>query len=119
MPKKSSNSVRHDAAPRDEVLAALMNWVSTLRSTRPEVLRAGVFGSYSRGDYGPASDVDVFLEVSESPHRRWFDRPVDFTPPREIPVGVELFIYTAEEIARMSRENSPWFRQIFEEMVWL
>ncbi|MBN1418661.1 MAG: nucleotidyltransferase domain-containing protein [Planctomycetes bacterium] len=118
MPRTSRDSVRHDAAPRDEVLAAFRRWAARLRATHPEVVRVGCFGSYARGDYGPSSDLDVFVEVSESPHARRLDRPADLPDPSEIPVGVELFVYTTAEISSLLSEDSPRLREILGQMVW-
>ncbi|MBI4603742.1 MAG: nucleotidyltransferase domain-containing protein [Planctomycetes bacterium] len=90
-----------------------------MRAARPEVVRIGYFGSYARGDYVPASDLDVVVEVRESPHARWFDRPADFPHPSEVPLGVDLFIYTTEDIARMEREGSGWWRRVVSEVAWV
>lgn len=119
MPKTSLDSVRHDAVPLAEVLGALRLWAAELRAARPEVVRVGFFGSYARGDYLPASDLDVLVEVTSSQHTRWWDRPVDFAPVRSIPVGVELFIYTSDEILRMQQEKSTWLHRILAEAVWV
>jgi predicted nucleotidyltransferase len=105
--------------PQAEVLAALRRWAEALRAEHPETVRAGCFGSYARGDYLPSSDADVFVEVSHSPHARWFDRPAGLPDTGGIPVGVELFVYTSEEVARMREKSSAWLRVILEEAVWL
>ena len=119
MPKKSRDSVRHDAAPRNEVLDLLRRWARDLAQDHSEVVRIGCFGSYARGDHTPASDLDVLIEVSSSHHGRWFDRPVDFSMPVNSPVGIELFIYTSAELDRMRANNSAWLKQIFSEMIWV
>jgi len=71
-----------------------------------------LFGSYARGDYGPASDADVLVEVASSPHARWFDRPLGLTDPANMPVGLELFVYTSAEVERMRRSGSSWLAAI-------
>lgn len=90
-----------------------------MRARHPEVIRVGCFGSYARDEYGPASDLDICIEVSESPKARWFDRAVDLPATSLIPVGVEMFVYTSDEIERMQRESSPWLERILAEMIWV
>lgn len=119
MPRTSSDSVRHDSVPRDEVLAAFREWAGGLRARHPEVVRVGCFGSYARDDHGPASDLDVFVEVAESRRARWFDRPLDLPGTDAIPVGTELFVYTSDEIGQMQRDSSAWLARIMAEMIWI
>lgn len=101
------------------MLGSFRTWARAVAADHPEVVRIGCFGSYARGDYGPASDLDVLIEVTESPHARWFDRPLDFPMPREVPVGVELFVYTSDELERMRVDSSAWLRHVLAEMVWV
>jgi predicted nucleotidyltransferase len=110
--------VRHDAVPRDDVLAAFRRWARDLRDNHPDVVRVGCFGSYARNDHGPASDLDVFVELSDSPRERWFDRAQDLASTDVIPVGVELFVYTSSEVERMRGESSRWLEEILAEMIW-
>ncbi|QYZ79206.1 DNA polymerase III subunit beta [Methanofollis formosanus] len=53
---------------REEVLATLASLKDEL-STRFHVARIGVFGSVSRGEQTPESDIDILVE---------FSRPVGF-----------------------------------------
>jgi predicted nucleotidyltransferase len=118
MPKQSQNSVRHDAVPRADVLAAFRSWAAKVRATCPELVRAGCFGSYARGDYGPSSDLDILVELRTSPHRRWPDRADDLPSWSEIPVGVEMFVFTTEEIERARSRGSAWLETVLAEAVW-
>ena len=43
--------------------AALRAWSDELRRSRPKAARVGYFGSYSRGDWGVGSDLDVLLQA--------------------------------------------------------
>ncbi|MBI4582672.1 MAG: nucleotidyltransferase domain-containing protein [Planctomycetes bacterium] len=105
------------SVPREEVISTLKEWTKNLSRNHPEVRRVGIFGSYARGDYTPASDVDVIVVVSESgtPIRK---RSLDYPPPPGA-VGAEVFVYTEAELAAMQRESSPWIRRILGEVVWL
>ena len=119
MPKGSSSSVRHDAVPRDAVIAALAAWAEELRSREAGVVRVGAFGSYARGDYVPSSDLDVFVELAASSQPRPADRIGGLPPPSPIPVGVELFVYTSAEVESMRRRGSSWLAAIEAEAVWV
>lgn len=119
MPKGSSTSVRHDAVPREAVIAALAGWAGELRSREMGVVRVGAFGSYARGDYVPSSDLDVFVELAASSRPRPIDRVDSLPPPSRIPVGVELFVYTSAEVQQMRERGSTWLAAIEAEAVWV
>ncbi|MFQ5807908.1 MAG: nucleotidyltransferase domain-containing protein [Phycisphaerae bacterium] len=92
-----------------------------LRQEHPEVLRVGCFGSYVRGDYVPGSDLDVLIEVSAvsaelGPRRA--DRAGLYTP-ESFPVGVDLFVYTSEELAAQRAAGTGFVRTIDREILWL
>jgi predicted nucleotidyltransferase len=55
-----------------------------------------VFGSFEQGNYGPGSDVDIFVLLSHSdkPIR---DRIPDFLP-SQFPVPMDVFPYTKDEV---------------------
>lgn len=119
MPKTSSASVRHDAVPRAEVLGAARTWAERAREEHPGIRRIGCFGSYARGDYLPSSDLDLFVEVQESRFRQARHRRQELPDPEEIPVGVELFVYTTAEVDRLREQGSTWLATIEDEAIWL
>jgi predicted nucleotidyltransferase len=118
MPVGSSNSVRHDAAPKGQVVTAAREWVARLREGHPEVLRVGYFGSYARDDYVPGSDLDVLIELSASDKDKWVDRVADYRP-SGFPVAVDVFPYTSAELDRMRRDRAAFLDAILGEIVWL
>lgn len=75
----------------------------------------GYFGSYARGDWGVGSDLDLVIIVAHSP-RPFEERAVDFDP-REIPVPVDILVYTEKEW-REARDE-PFFRRLAREAVWM
>lgn len=114
----SSNGVRvFKALDRDEVLAQLTQWAAKQRRDHPEIIRLGLFGSYSRGDYGPGSDIDLLIIVGDSNEPRWFMRAIAFDA-SELPVGADVFVYTQAEVDRML-PDSPWLSRILGEIVWV
>jgi predicted nucleotidyltransferase len=103
------------------VLTAGRAWAARLRQERPEVLRVGCFGSYARDDYVPGSDLDVLVEVSAVPlnlGQRRADRAAHYAPD-SFPVGVDLFVYTSEELAAQRVAGAAFVRTIDREILWL
>jgi predicted nucleotidyltransferase len=82
----------------------------------PRVQRVGYFGSYARGDYTPASDLDVLIVVSSSENPR-HRRALEFDL-RDVPAGCEVFVYTKEELAGPVPAGS-WLPTILTETVWV
>jgi len=118
MHKRSSNSVRHDAVPRETVLAAARKWARAVRERHPEIVRIGYFGSYAGGDFMPGSDLDVLIEVSEAPPGRRADRGDPYYP-RDLPVGVDLFVYTTQELNGATKEESSFLATVNRQVAWL
>ena len=65
-----------------------------------------LFGSYARGDAGPDSDVDLFVEMETD--RRPPERIVDISSLFGLRTwGLDLLVYTPAEVARLrSRRGS-------------
>lgn len=118
MPSRSSSSVRHDAAPKEQVVDAARTWAGQLMRERPEVVRVGYFGSYARGDYVPGSDLDVLIELSASDQDRWVDRVADYRPAGQA-VPVDVFPYTTAELDEMRRSRHEFLQTILDEIAWL
>jgi predicted nucleotidyltransferase len=78
-------------------------YAEQLLSVNPLVEEVVVFGSFAEGNYAPGSDIDVLIVLRSADKPVW-DRIADFLP-GAFPVGLDLFPYTREELARM--EDSP------------
>jgi predicted nucleotidyltransferase len=116
--KTSSPGVRvFVARDRADVLAELRSWAARLKARDALLRRVGLFGSYATGKYGPGSDVDILMIVERSPENTWFLRSsgVDVSG---LSVGADVFVYTEDEAREMERE-SPWFRHVLAETIWL
>ena len=100
MLKTSSNSVRHDAPSREQVLSAAGEWVRALLARRGEIVRVGYFGSYARGDYAPGSDFDVLIEVTRTSATGRADRASEYLPGC-FPVDLDVLVYTSEELTKL------------------
>lgn len=94
----------------DEALVrrAMDAYAQHLLASHPEVEEVVVFGSFAKGNYGPGSDIDVFIGLSRSD-----EIPRDRIPgllPHAFPVGMDLFPYTRAEIE--SRSGSPIVEEV-------
>ena len=84
--------------------------------SKPGVVRIGYFGSYARGNWGVGSDLDVvvILENCQEPFER---RQIGWDT-RDLPVPVDLLIYTAAEWERL-RASAGFARTVEREAVWV
>jgi predicted nucleotidyltransferase len=74
----------------------------------PEVEEVILFGSVAWGVPVPGSDVDLLLVLSDSDAP--FPERIARYVPTGFPVGVDVFPYTREEIARMRAEGNVLVR---------
>ena len=95
MPVRSLNSSVLRWPDAKEVDQAVRQWARGMGQQKPEMLRAGYFGSYARGDWGVGSDLDVvvLVERAEDPVERRALR-WDVT---QLPVPAEVLVYTVQE----------------------
>jgi len=119
MPVFSLNSRVHVWPSRAEVIAGVMQWAERQRAKHPELLRIGYFGSLNDGvRYGFGSDADLVAVVTHSAREHWWERPLDFDHPSEVPVDVDLFVYTEDEFARILARGDLFSRDM-QNVVWL
>ena len=110
VPRGSSASLVVKSNNQRIVEAAVRRWARHVTETRPEVRRIIWFGSRVHGTPTPGSDVDVCVVLSES-CRPFRDRIGDYLP-FGFPVGLDLFPYTEEEMARLKSEHPSWYEAI-------
>lgn len=102
-------SVRIISDSRARVEQAVHAYAAALRR-RPEVRRIIWFGSRISGRPTPGSDVDlcIVLSGSDKPRR---DRIPEYLP-GAFPVGLDLFPYTEEELAKLQQSSPGWYAAI-------
>ena len=113
MLERSTGSVTVIYLDRDEVIEKTRAAVGTLARGRAEIERVVLFGSMARGDAVPGSDVDLLMVLSES-RFPFLDRSVEYKP-SGIPVGVDVFAYTEDEIDKMTRDGHMLLKQALSE----
>jgi predicted nucleotidyltransferase len=108
VPERSSTSVRIRRADPEAIGRAVRLYAEGLRQQHPEVLSVRWFGSWVNGTASVGSDVDLCIVVRQAAGRRR-DRSVEYLP-RSFPVGIDLFVFTPEELKRLQEEH-PSFSQ--------
>lgn len=79
-----------------------------VRLPATDVQLAVVFGSLARDEVGPGSDLDLLLVRPTG--ERFIKRAEDLAAVLDVPVGLDVLVYTPEEFARL-RIQSPFIRQ--------
>lgn len=117
MPVRSLNSSVLKWPDHNQVISSLSKWVKKVLQARSDITKIGYFGSYARKDWGVGSDLDLLVVVEKS-DRLFHERPVEWDA-LDIPVPVDLLIYTDEEFTKMQSEKPFFYRQLEKEVVWL
>lgn len=72
-----------------------------IKAEHPEVNEIILFGSFSKKDYTPYSDIDIAIIVDKT-DKRFIERPDDYIDYFiDIPFDTNLVVYSREEIDRM------------------
>jgi len=117
MPTRSLRSSVLKWPDRAAVHAAVAAWAREAARTHPELLRAGYFGSYARGDWGVGSDVDLILIVERAERDR-AERALEWDV-LALPVPAEALVYTAEEWDGLRANGGRFGRTLAAEAVWV
>lgn len=85
-----------------------------IRREHPKVQKIWLFGSFARGDFTPRSDVDIAILLSEDggPFLTRADAFLDYFA--DLPLDVNLLVYTQEEMERMLAEGNWLARAVVE-----
>ena len=106
--EKLSGSVRIFSVDYDALTKSLKETANRIRSNRPDVKRVLLFGSFAKGNYVPESDIDILIEVKDSPvpflERR--DAFVDYFT--GLPFDLNILVYTEKELKKMLEEKNAF-----------
>jgi predicted nucleotidyltransferase len=111
----SSDSVTIISLDRNEVLSALRRVAVTIRSAHPEVTDIRLFGSIARGDETGISDADVLLVVRGEVEPDPISRIRRFYGYFDLPIGVDVIVYTEMEVTRKLASGDPFLTTIWAE----
>ena len=85
--------------------------VDALKTYEPE--KVILFGSSARGDADRYSDID--LVVIKRTDKRFVERLVEAARYLDLPVSVDLFVYTPEEFEVMVENANPFIERVLSE----
>jgi hypothetical protein len=115
-PVRSLTSLVSKWPDRAEVDAAVRRWATLQKALHPELRRLGYFGSFTRGDWGVGSDLDLIALVVSS------DRPLDQRPLAwdltPSPVPAEMLVFTPAERQRLEQDDRRFASTIQAKTVW-
>lgn len=112
---KSSASVKIISIDRDELLARLGSIATRLCAEHPEVSSVRVFGSLARGDQVGTSDVDVLIVLYGGTQEDPWEQIRKFQPYFDLPIGVDLLVFSEGQIARRLQAGDPFIARIWRE----
>ena len=103
MPVRSLSSSVLKWPRRDDVLQALHLWAHCVMRADERVVRVGYTGSLATGEWGFGSDLDLIV-ILHTAQEGWLERARRFDA-TELPVPVDLLVYTEAEWEEMSRQS--------------
>lgn len=100
-----------------EVLEQAAAWAALQRSSHPELLAVGVFGSYGRGTAGVGSDLDLLLILQRCDEPIW-DRLRRWDT-GSLPLACDLLVYSLEEWRSLPQWNPRLAQALRNDTRWL
>ena len=88
-----------------------------MRAQHSEIEQVLLFGSLVRGEAVPGSDADLLVILS-SASQPFMERIPRYLP-TGLPLGVDVFPYTRDEIERMLAQGNHCIRQAMKEAIVL
>ncbi len=118
-PEPSSASVKVFYPHREALIERLRAIAQRIQAQHPEVRSIALFGSLARSDYTALSDADVLILLDRSTEDDLHRRILRFLPYFDLDCGVDLLVYTEEEIERRLRQGDPFIQRIRQESIEL
>lgn len=112
-------SVKIQSVDYNALMGTLKRIAAIIKITHPHVKKVYLFGSFSKGNYTPESDVDVLIIVKHT-DMPFLQRGDSFLDPfKDVPFDVNILVYTEDEIKMMQKREYPFIRQITNEALEL
>ncbi len=110
--RRCLNGVEILSVDINDIKKALRLTANKIRSEHPEITEIILFGSFSKDDFTPYSDIDIAIMVRHT-SRSFIERQdafIDYFS--EIPFDVNLVIYTEDEVKKMQGNSSHFIREV-------
>jgi len=114
MPRQSSDFVEVIYLDNSAAVAGLKKTAEALVAFDDNVVRVFLFGSLAEGMATPESDADITIVVHKA-EGRFFDRGDDYLKyfnRANLEIGIQLFVYTAEEIDGMLKSGNDFIKTV-------
>jgi predicted nucleotidyltransferase len=98
------------------VASEAKRWAEKIAAQHPELVRAGYFGSYARGNWGVGSDLDLVLIV-ERAEQPFPLRSAAFET-AALPVPADVLVYTEAEWEALGRRGG-FGAALHREVIWV
>lgn len=116
MPVRSLNSSVLRWPDAQTVDQAVRQWARDSGLAHPEMIRAGYFGSYARGEWGVGSDLDLVILVDRTEEP--FERRATRWDTTSLPVPADVLVYTLPEWDSLAT-HSPFGKTLSKQAVWV
>jgi predicted nucleotidyltransferase len=116
---RSSGSVQISSVDYPTLIKKLRTIALTIKKDIPAVKRIMLFGSFARKNYTPESDVDI-LVIMQHIDVPFLERR-DILEPyfRDIPLDVNVIVYSEQEIHRLSTGSNTFIADVLEDSLEL
>lgn len=115
MHEPSLSSVRIYWLDSQTIVEKLKATALQMKAQHPEIERVLLFGSLARGEAVPGSDADLLVILSSS-DLTFLERIPRYLP-TGLPLGVDVFVYTREELDRMLEKGNTFITQAIRESI--
>lgn len=107
-----SDGVEILSIDEDSVKGLLQGIASKIKTEHPYVRELILFGSFSKKDFTPYSDIDIAIIVSniDKDFIKRSDNFIDYFI--EVPLDVNLVVYTVEEVSKMVKAKNNFIREV-------
>ena len=115
--EKSLGSVRIISVDHELLIHTLKKKSISIKAEYPDIVRGLLFGSFSKGNFLPESDIDILLIIEET-DIPFLERKERFRPFfRDIPFDVNILVYTQSEIDLMHENGNLFIRDVIKEAI--
>lgn len=117
--KKSFPSAEIVSIDHDRLMAALKKIAAAIVKANPAVQDIRLFGSLTRNDWTPDSDIDLVIIVKTSDISFLKRRDAFADSFLDLPMDVDIKVYTLGEIEGMRTDGNEFIESVMEESVSL